>query len=284
MNVVITGASSGIGAALAREFAKRGATLGLVARRKDKLDELISTFARPELCTPIVCDIRDRDEFIKKAREFDKQCGGVDIVIANAGISVGVKTEYREDLEMFDKIFQTNVLSMATTFHAFIPEMIERKRGTLVGIGSVAGIRGLPGSEAYCARKSAVITYCESLRIDLKKYGIDVLTISPGFVKTPLTEGNPYMMPFILTADEFAQRAIKAILAKKSYITIPWQMGCLAKVMRVIPNSLFDKILANRKQKPRSHGGAEHAVAEPAGEDKSKEAKGDGEKSDQPKE
>ncbi|MCD8340331.1 MAG: SDR family oxidoreductase [Burkholderiales bacterium] len=253
MNVFITGASSGIGAALAREFAQRGATLGLVARDKEKLEKLIATFPRPDLCTPIICDVTDRDELIKKAREFDKQCGGVDIVIADAGISMGVKTQYYEDLEMFDKVFQTNVLAMATTFHAFLPEMIERKRGTLVGIASVAGIRGLPGSEAYCASKSAVITYCESLRIEMKKYGIDVLTISPGFVKTPLTAGNPYKMPFILTPEEFAERAIKAILAKKSYTTIPWQMGCLSKIMRIIPNSLFDKILSHRKQKPRKH-------------------------------
>ncbi len=253
MNIFITGASGGIGSALAREFASKGASLGLLDRRQDKLDELIASLPRAQLHKAIVCDVTDRDELIKKAREYDRECGGVDIAIANAGISLGVMTQYREDLDAFDNVFRINVLAMASTFHAFIEPMVQRQRGTLVGIGSVSGIRGLPGSEAYGASKSAVITYCESLRVEMKKHGVDVVTISPGFVRTPLTAQNPYKMPFILEPDDFAKRAVKAILARKSYVTIPWQMGILAKVLRVAPNSLFDKILANRKHKPRSN-------------------------------
>ncbi len=252
MNIFLTGASSGIGQALAKEFAANGATLGLVARRKEKLDELIKTLPHPDLHTPIVCDVNDRNELIRLARQFDRSCGGVDIAIACAGISVGVKTQYREDLDQFDKVFGTNVLSMASTFHAFIDPMIERKRGTLVGIASVAGIRGLPGSEAYCASKSAVITYCESLRVEMQKYNVKVVTISPGFVKTPLTAQNPYKMPFLMEPEEFAKQAVKVIMEGKKYATIPWQMGVLAKVLRVLPIPLFDKILASRKQKPRA--------------------------------
>ena len=109
----------------------------------------------------------------------------------------------------------------------------------------------MPGTEAYCSSKSAVITYCESLRVEMKKHGINVVTISPGFVRTPLTHVNPYPMPFILTPAQFASRAADAILAKRSYATIPWQMGLLAKAMRIAPNCLWDKIVANRKQKPR---------------------------------
>ncbi len=251
MNIFLTGASSGIGEALAKELAAKGASLGLVARRKEKLDALIASLPRPHIHTAIVCDVTNRDELIKKAREFDEKCGGVDIAIACAGVSIGVKTQYREDLDVFDQVFETNVLSVASTFHAFIDPMLKRKRGTLVGIASVAGIRGLPGSEAYCASKSAVITYCESLRVEMKKHGIDVVTISPGFVKTPLTAKNPYKMPFLLTPEEFAKEAVKAIEHKKSYVTIPWQMGVLSKILRIIPNALFDKILASRKQKPR---------------------------------
>ena len=198
MNIFLTGASSGIGQALAKEFAANGATLGLVARREDKLKELIAELPNPELHTAIVCDVTDRDRLIEEARKFDEACGGVDIAVACAGISVGVKTQYREDLDVFDKVFDTNVFAMASTFHAFIDPMIKRKRGTLVGIASVAGIRGLPGSEAYCASKSAAITYCESLRVEMQKYGVKVVTISPGFVKTPLTAHNPYKMPFIM--------------------------------------------------------------------------------------
>ena len=235
-----------------KEFAANGATLGLVARREDKLKELIAELPNPELHTAIVCDVTDRDRLIEEARKFDEACGGVDIAVACAGISVGVKTQYREDLDVFDKVFDTNVFAMASTFHAFIDPMIKRKRGTLVGIASVAGIRGLPGSEAYCASKSAAITYCESLRVEMQKYGVKVVTISPGFVKTPLTAHNPYKMPFIMEPEAFAKEAVKVIMVGKKYATIPWEMGVLSKILRLIPNWLFDKILASRKQKPRS--------------------------------
>ena len=248
MNIFLTGASSGIGQALAKEFAANGATLGLVARREDKLKELIAELPNPELHTAIVCDVTDRDRLIEEARKFDEACGGVDIAVACAGISVGVKTQYREDLDVFDKVFDTNVFAMASTFHAFIDPMIKRKRGT----PSVAGIRGLPGSEAYCASKSAAITYCESLRVEMQKYGVKVVTISPGFVKTPLTAHNPYKMPFIMEPEAFAKEAVKVIMVGKKYATIPWEMGVLSKILRLIPNWLFDKILASRKQKPRS--------------------------------
>ena len=173
-------------------------------------------------------------------------------MIANAGISIGVKTEYYEDLDVLERIYRTNVFAMACTFHAFIDPMRRRGRGHFVGTGSVAGIRGLPGSEAYCSSKAAVISYLESLRNDVRKYGIDVTTISPGFVRTPLTAKNPYKMPFILDADEFARRAVKAIDARVSYRTIPWQMGVLSKILRLLPNAVFDKAVAGRGEKPRA--------------------------------
>lgn len=252
LNVFITGASSGIGAALAREFAARGATLGLVARNPEKLAAVIATLPgdqRRYFALP--ADVTKRDEVFRAAEEFERLSGGTTVVIANAGISVGVKTEYLEDLDVLEEVYRTNVFAMANTFHPFIEPMRRRGGGQLVGIGSVAGIRGLPGSEAYCASKSAVITYCESLRISMAKYGIRVSTVCPAFVKTPLTAKNPYKMPFILEPDEFARRAADAIAARKSYVVIPWQMGILAKIMRLLPDWLFDKIVSNRKQKPR---------------------------------
>lgn len=253
MNIFLTGASSGIGQALAKEFAANGATLGLVARREDKLKELIAELPNPELHTAIVCDVTDRDRLIEEARKFDEACGGVDIAVACAGISVGVKTQYREDLDVFDKVFDTNVFAMASTFHAFIDPMIKRKRRN-------------SGRNCQCRRysrssgkrsllqpsKSAAITYCESLRVEMQKYGVKVVTISPGFVKTPLTAHNPYKMPFIMEPEAFAKEAVKVIMVGKKYATIPWEMGVLSKILRLIPNWLFDKILASRKQKPRS--------------------------------
>lgn len=250
MNVFITGASSGIGAELAREFASRGATLGLVARRREALESLAAALPGKHHVYPV--DVTDKDALIAAGRAFEQAAGGVDIVIANAGISVGVKTEYYEDLAQFEKVLSTNVLAMAYTFHPFIARMKSVRRGTLVGIASVAGIRGLPGSDAYCASKSAAITYLESLRVEMAKHHIKVVTISPGFIRTPLSAKNPYRMPFLMDVADFAPRAADAILAGARYRTIPWQMGVVTGVLRLLPRWLFDRVTARRKQKPRA--------------------------------
>ncbi len=254
MNVFLTGASSGIGAALAQEFAGRGATLGLVARRRDALEALAASLPGSHHCHP--ADVTDKDALIGAADAFEQATGGADLVIANAGISVGVLTEYYEDLDAFGDVLKTNVLAMAYTFHPFIASMRTRGRGTLVGIASVAGIRGLPGSEAYCASKAAAISYCESLRVELKRTGIKVVTIAPGFVRTPLTSKNPYRMPFLMEPEDFARRAVDAMLAGVSYKVIPWQMGLAAKLLRLLPNAVFDRAFGNRPYKPRRQSGA----------------------------
>lgn len=249
MNVFLTGASSGIGEALAREYAARGATLGLVARRDSVLAELAA--ALPGRHHTYACDVTDRDALIAAARAFEAATGGVDVVIANAGISEGVLTEYYEDLEAFRRVMDTNVLALAHTFHPFIAPMRTRGRGTLVGIASVAGIRGLPGSEAYCASKAAAISYCESLRVELRRTGVRVVTVAPGFVRTPLTAKNPYRMPFLMEPADFARLAADRIDAGTSYAVIPWQMGVVAKLLRLLPNWAFDRLMGNRPYKPR---------------------------------
>lgn len=249
MNVFLTGASSGIGEALAREYAARGATLGLVARRDSVLAALAT--ALPGRHHTYACDVTDRDALIAAARAFEAATGGADVVIANAGISEGVLTEYYEDLEAFRRVMDTNVLALAHTFHPFIAPMRTRGRGTLVGIASVAGIRGLPGSEAYCASKAAAISYCESLRVELRRTGVRVVTVAPGFVRTPLTAKNPYRMPFLMEPADFARRAADRIDAGTSYAVIPWQMGVVAKLLRVLPNWAFDRLMGNRPYKPR---------------------------------
>jgi len=254
MNVFLTGASSGIGAALAAEFARRGATLALVARRREAIEALATQL--PGRHHVLAADVTDKDAVIAAARDFEIARGGADIVVANAGISVGVLTEYYEDLDAFADVLTTNVLAMAYTFHPFIAPMRARGRGTLVGIASVAGIRGLPGSEAYCASKAAVISYCESLRVELRRAGVKVVTIAPGFVRTPLTARNPYKMPFLMEPDAFARRAVDAMLAGVSYRVIPWQMGAVAKLLRLLPNRIFDRAFGNRPYKPRREPGA----------------------------
>ena len=252
MNVFITGASSGIGEALAREFSARGARLGLVARRAEALQALVATLPGEHLTYGV--DVTDTEAIVAAGRAFDAAVGGADIVVANAGISLGVKTEFYEDLAQFRRVFDTNVLAMPATFHPFIAPMKARRRGTLVGIASVAGIRGLPGSEAYCASKSAVITYCESLRVELAKDEVRVVTISPGFIRTPLTAKNPYGMPFLMDASDFARQAADAMIAGVRYRTIPWQMGWVTALLKVMPRALFDRLMKRRKQKPRAEG------------------------------
>jgi short-subunit dehydrogenase len=181
--------------------------------------------------------------------------GVPDVVIANAGISIGMDTAVLADLEVMRATYETNNLGLAATFHPFIAPMRERRSGTLVGIASVAGIRGLPGHGAYSSSKAAVIAYCESLRGELRPFGVKVVTIAPGYVDTPLTEGNRYSMPFLLSAAAFADRAYAAIVAGARYRVIPWQMGIVARLLRMLPNSLYDRLLAGRPRKQRQAGG-----------------------------
>jgi short-subunit dehydrogenase len=172
-------------------------------------------------------------------------------VIANAGISIGVDTAIREDIDMLARIFAVNNVGLVASFHPFVAPMLARGSGRLVGIGSVAGIRGLPGHGGYCASKAAVISYCESLRGELRGSGVGVVTICPGYVDTPLTQKNRYGMPFLMKAAEFADRAFRAIEAGKSYSVIPWQMAVAAKLLRLLPNPLFDRLLQGRPRKHR---------------------------------
>jgi short-subunit dehydrogenase len=249
VNVFITGASGGIGAALAREFAARGATLGLLARRGDALDALIAQL--PGRHRRFAVDVTDRARLIEAAREFDRSSGGADIVIANAGISVGTLTDYAEDLPVFERVLHTNFLAAVDTFHPFVAPMRQRRRGTLAAIASVAGVRGMPGASAYCASKAALITYCESLRVELRGSGVRVVTLAPGFIDTPMSVGNPYPMPFLMSAESFARRAAASILSGASYRVIPWPMALLARVLRLLPNWAFDRIVQGRGRKPR---------------------------------
>ena len=253
--VFITGASSGIGAALAQEYAQKGAVVGLVGRRREVLEDVRARMNHPENHEIYAADVTVETELHDAARAFIAKHGAPDVVIAAAGISVGTWTEYYEDLAHIRRVFETNVFAMASTFHPFIAPMKAAKKGSLVGIASVAGIRGLPGSEAYCASKAAVISYCESLRGELRASGVRVVTICPGYVDTPLTRENRYRMPFLMAPEAFAERAFQAIEAGSSYRVIPWQMGVVAKLLRILPNAWFDRLLQGRPRKHRQGQG-----------------------------
>jgi NAD(P)-dependent dehydrogenase (short-subunit alcohol dehydrogenase family) len=252
MRVFITGASSGIGAALALEYARRGATLGLLARRREVLDQLVATLPNPSLHHRYAVDVCDHAALSEAANHFIQATGGADIVIASAGVSHGTLTEFAADLPVFEAIVATNLTATFATFSPFIATMKNQTTPCrLVGIASVAGIRGLPGAEAYSASKAAVISYCESLRLELKPHGIDVVTISPGYIATPMTEKNHYRMPFLMPADRFAAKAADTIARGSSYAVIPWQMGVVAKLLRALPNWLYDLLFARAPHKAR---------------------------------
>lgn len=255
--VFITGASSGLGMALAREYATRGALLGLVARRADMLHELAASLPGG-VHRVYALDVSDHAALAEAAHDFLQAVGGVDIVIANAGVSAGTLTELAEDLPMFERIVATNLTAMVATFTPFIGTMQRRaeagQRGCrLVGIASVAGIRGLPGAAAYSASKAAVISYCESLRLEMRRHGIKVVTIAPGYIDTPMTRSNAYPMPFLMPAERFAARAADAIAAGMSYRVIPWQMGVVARLLRLLPNWLYDLAFSRAPRKARQN-------------------------------
>ncbi len=250
LKVFITGASSGIGAALARHYAEQGPTLGLAARRQQALTDLLADL--PGRHAAYALDVSDAPALAAAAADFTARHGAPDIVIANAGVSVGTLSECPEDLAAFRKVMDTNVYGMAATFAPFIGPMAaaggDRR---LVGIASVAGIRGLPGAEAYSASKAAAIAYLESLRLEMAPKGIKVVTIAPGYIETPMTAINPYPMPFLLPAAEAARRFARAVAKGTSYTVIPWQMGVVAKVLRLLPNWLYDRLFTQAPRKPR---------------------------------
>jgi hypothetical protein len=257
--IFITGASSGIGAALARRYAEQGAVLGLVARHRTALEQLAASLPHANRHRIYPLDVTDHAALASAAADFMAATGGADVVIANAGISRGTLTEYKEDLSVFERIFAINVNAAAATFAPFIGAMkAQALAGSrdcrLVGIGSVAGIRGLPGSGGYSASKAAVLAYCESLRVELRPSGIKVVTIVPGYIDTPMTKGNAYPMPFLMPAEKFAARARAAIDAGVSYRVIPWQMGIVAKVLRMLPNALYDFAFCKAPRKARDAG------------------------------
>ncbi|MEN7529997.1 MULTISPECIES: SDR family oxidoreductase [unclassified Cupriavidus] len=255
--IFLTGASSGIGQALARAYAARGAALGLVGRREDALRAFADTLPNPDAVRIYTADVRDADAMLAAATDFLAHVGCPDVVIANAGISVGTVASEREDLEQFRAVMDTNWFGTLTTFQPFLSPMCKQPpgadgwRGTLVGIASVAGVRGLPGGGAYSASKSAVIKLLESLRLEQSRERIRVVTIAPGYIRTPMTAHNPYRMPFLMDADDFARKAVREIAGGTRFKVIPWQMGVVATVLHVLPFWLYDALFRRAPRKPR---------------------------------
>ena len=253
--IFVTGASSGIGQALAWRYYQAGYTLALVARRAEEMQSWADKNGLdPSRYQIYSADVAVVDSIVSATQLCLEHQGVPDVVIANAGVSIGIDSAVRGDLDVLARTFAINNVGLAATFHAFIDPMVRRGSGALVGIGSVAGIRGLPGHGAYCASKAGVIGYCESLRGELRDSGVKVVTICPGYIDTPLTQHNRYSMPFLMKVDVFAEKAFSTIAAGDSYRVIPWQMGVVAKLLRLLPNWLYDKLLSGRPRKKRVTG------------------------------
>lgn len=262
MRIIITGASSGIGQALAKayavKFAGTNTVIGLVARRAESLASLAEWLSKQYQvqCAVYACDVREATKMQALGQAFISTYGVPHIVIANAGVSRGTLTEFQEDQAAFQAVFDTNVMGMVHTFQPFIQAMKQAAQqgetAQLVGVASVAGIRGLPGSGAYSASKAAAITYLESLRVEMQHHQIAVTTIAPGYIRTPMTDINTYAMPFLMDVDVFAKKFILAVNKKKRFTVIPWQMGVVARIMRFIPPVLWDKLTKHAPHKSRT--------------------------------
>ena len=255
--IFITGASSGIGNALAHEYAKRFANnkaiIGLAARRSEHLRHLAETLQNQYhiTCAIYPLDVRDSAALESAAQDFMQKYGTPDIVIANAGVSRGTLTVHKEDIAAFQAVMDINLMGIVHTFQPFIAAMRRAGHGQLVGVASVAGIRGLPGAGAYSASKAAVISYLESLRVEMARDNIAVTTIAPGYIRTPMTNVNSYKMPFLMDVDVFAQKFANAVENKRRFVVIPWQMGILARFMRFVPPFLWDWAMKNAPHKKR---------------------------------
>jgi len=247
LRVFITGASSGLGAALARHYGALGAQLGLAGRRLQGLQDTAAGLD----ARLYQADVRDAAAMQDAAAAFLNDVGVPDIVIAAAGISIGTLTEEAADAPVFRAVMDANVLGLVHTFQPFIAAM-QSNRGVLCAISSVAGVRGLPGGGAYSASKAAATVYLEALRLELKARGIAVVTVAPGYIDTPMTRVNPYAMPFKMSAPAAAAGVARCIARRRSYTVIPWQMAWVARVMKWLPNRVYDLIFEKAPRKPRS--------------------------------
>ena len=248
-SVFITGASGGLGLALARHYLGQGAQVGATTRRAEPLQALADQY--PDQLRIYTLDVRDASALRDAAEDFITHSGAPDIVIANAGVSIGTQIRHREDGDIIQQVMDTNVMGAIHTFQPFIAAMRAAGHGRIVGIASVAGFRGLPGSGAYSASKAALISSLESLRVEMRGSGVRVVTVCPGYIRTPMTDINPYPMPFMLEADTAARRIARVIASGRSFAVVPWQMAMVGRLLKILPNWLYDALSSKAQHKPR---------------------------------
>ncbi len=241
--VFLTGASSGIGKALALEIANRGATLGLLARRAELLQEISDKIEQNGgLARNFTVDITDAKAVAEAAQSLRNEFGKIDVLIANAGIAGNDKETRILDAEAVTKVINTNLIGAVNSVAVVLPQMLERESGQLVAISSLAGFRGLPKSAAYCASKAGMTAFFESVRLDVQHKGVSVTIIQPGFIKTPLTSGREAQMPFLMELEDSIPHFLNAIEKRKKFAAFPWQLAAVVRAGKFSPASLYDKI------------------------------------------
>jgi short-subunit dehydrogenase len=247
---IVTGASSGIGWALARALAGEGCKVGLVARRREQLADLAAQIEKSGGTVAFACaDVAEREQAVAAIREVGGRLGPVDLLIANAGVGAPTTVE-PFNVGDVEKMFRVNVLGMVYALEAVLPQMLERRRGHLAAVSSIAAYKGLPGESGYTASKAAVNVFLDGLRVQLRSKGIAVTTICPGFVKTPMTEVNEFKMPWLLSADEAAHRIVRALKRKRKVYNFPWQMALLMKFARWAPDWLVERTMYTYNENP----------------------------------
>lgn len=243
--VFITGASSGIGSEVTRQLAKKGATLGLLARRAEMLDALASEVAQNGgVARTLAADVTDETAVRAAAQSLRDEFGQIDILIANAGIGGGAVHAKNLNAEVFAQVMNVNLLGAVHSVAAVLPEMVRRDSGHLIAISSLAAYRGLPKSASYCASKAAMTALFESLRVDLRGSNVAVTTVHPGFIKTPLTSGRDAKMPFLMELDAGAAKIIRIIEQKKRIAAFPFPLSTFVRAGQLFPAWLYDFIAA----------------------------------------
>jgi short-subunit dehydrogenase len=247
---IVTGASSGIGWALARTLAAEGCKLGLVARRREQLADLAAEIEKAGgTAVYTAADVAEREQAVTAIREVAARLGPVDLLIANAGVGAPTTVE-PFNVGDVEKMFRVNVLGIVYSIEAVLPQMLQRRRGHLAAISSIAAYKGLPGESGYTSSKAAVNVFMDGLRVQLRSKGIAVTTICPGFVQTPMTEVNEFKMPWLLRADEAARRIVRALKRKRKVYNFPWQMALFMKFARWAPDWLVERLMHSYNENP----------------------------------
>ena len=248
-NAIVTGACGGLGQALARELLAAGSRVAFVGLQRPVLEELART--APDRCAIYTPDVADAQAMQAMAADWMRRFGTPDLVLANAGVAGGFDPARADDLAVLRRMLEINLLGVATTFQPFLAAMRAERRGTLVGVASIAGWRGMPGNGAYCASKAGLIRYLESLRAELRGTGLQVSTASPGYLRTALTAGNRFAMPGLLEPEAAAQALLRRAARGEEHIVLPRRIGWLSRALGLLPARVHDALLNRQPRKPR---------------------------------